>query len=346
MPLHVAHAIRSDGFAGVERYVSMSARRLAQLGHEVTVVGGQATRMRTELSGTAVTFIPAATTLEVWRALVGLRDRPDLIHAHMTAAELAAIGSRVRRQRPIVATLHFAAQRGATVPGRAIRPFVRRFLTEQLAISDFVRTASGERATVLRLGVEAQDPVEAVNRVILVAQRLEREKQTALAIEAFERTTAARDGWQLWIAGDGDERDALEQRAASTGLDIRFLGHRQDVDVLRRSAGIGLATAPAEPLGLSVIEAMAQGLPVVAAGGGGHLETIGKARPDLLFAPGDPTACASVIDHLAASPDLRRTAGSAVRAHQQEHLRLDDHVDGVLDVYHRVVEEARGGSRS
>ncbi len=69
-PLHVVHAVRSDAFAGVERYVATVAAELASRGHRVTVIGGDPPSMQTAIgAGHDVTVVAAATTGAVARAL-------------------------------------------------------------------------------------------------------------------------------------------------------------------------------------------------------------------------------------------------------------------------------------
>jgi glycosyltransferase involved in cell wall biosynthesis len=168
----------------------------------------------------------------------------------------------------------------------------------------------------------------------LVAQRLEPEKHTRDALEAWRASGLASDGWILRIAGDGSERGALEREAIDRELlAVEFLGHRADLPDLRRVSGILLATAAREPFGLSVAEAMAAGMPVVAAGSGGHLETVGAARPDLVYVPGDPHAAARTLRTLADDLEARRSAGHDLRAFQQRELNLDRHVDALVELY-------------
>ena len=88
---------------------------------------------------------------------------------------------------------------------------------------------------------------------------------------------------------------------------IDFVGQIADTDRLLGESSVVLATPPAEPFGLSVVEAMAHGVPVVAAAGGAHVETMGDAG--MLFPPGDARAAARCAGQLAADPDLRRKVG-------------------------------------
>ena len=228
---------------------------------------------------------------------------------------------------------------------RSGAPLIRRRLDLQIAISRFVADAVGEPTTTILNGVPdaaAEDPAD---HTVLVAQRLEPEKCTSVALEAWAESKLASDGWRLEIAGEGAERAGLEAETTRRGLEgVTFLGQQDDMTMLRARAGILLATAPKEPFGLSVAEAMAAGIPVVAADGGAHVETVGAARADLLYRSGDPADCARVLRRLAADVDARRRAGRDLRAFQQQFLGLERHV-GALEAAYRSVASNDSSAR-
>jgi glycosyltransferase involved in cell wall biosynthesis len=339
-PLHIVHVVLSATFAGVERYVVTVAGELVARGHAVTVIGDDRL-LGAPFAGSQVSFVGASAIPAAARAL---RHVPaaDVVHAHMTAAELAAVIGIGRRHTPIVATRHFAARRGASTVGRILAPRIERQLARQISISEFVARSIGEASTVIRNAVPDHPAVDPVGQVVLVTQRFDTEKRTHDALSAWRCSRLWEDGWELWLAGDGRDRVSLETYVTRNGLPgVRFLGHRDDVDSLRTQAGIVLATAPAEPFGLAVGEAMAAGLPVVAAAAGGHLETVGAARPDLLYPVADVEACAALLRRLATDLPLRRESGRDLRAFQQRELRIDAHVDRLESVYRTVVDERR-----
>src|SRR5262249_50920565 len=139
----------SADFAGVERSLTYVAPELARRGHDVTVIGGDPTSMRRPLVDAGVTFRPAATALEGARALAALRrSRPDLVHSHMTAADVAATATWPLLRAPLVSTLHFAQPRGRKASRRAAYRVLPRFFRVQIAISDFV-AATCETSTVV-----------------------------------------------------------------------------------------------------------------------------------------------------------------------------------------------------
>jgi glycosyltransferase involved in cell wall biosynthesis len=333
----VVHCIRSDTFAGVERYVAYVAPELCRRGWDVTVVGGDPQRMRAELG--QVRHLPAATTGRVLAELMRL-ERPALVHAHMTAAEAAAAAAHVTRHLPVVVTRHFAAPRGSSPLVRLGARVIRASLERQISISRFVADAIGEPSTVLLNGVPVARRTIAADLIVLMAQRLEPEKKTDVAIEAWARSALRHEGWRMVVAGSGRQRAELADRISQQDLggSVTLLGMHNDMAVLMSRASIFLATAPAEPFGFSVVEAMAAGVPVVAARGGAHTETVGSVSSRWLFSAGDAGEAASMLDALGHDPDGSERYGDRLRAAQQERLSLDVHVDCLEAIYRDVVK--------
>ena len=332
----VVHAVRSDSFAGVERYVCDVSGELLRRGWEVAVVGGDPKAMRQALPEGA-RLVPATTTAAVLRALVGL-GRTPLVHAHMTAAETASVASRPVTGARVVATRHFAAPRGGSTPVRVAGRLVARGISREVAISRFVASALGGEPLVLLNGVPNRagrpDPA---SRTVLVIQRLQAEKDTETAVRAFALSGLAADRWTLQVTGRGPLLDPLRQLASELGIGgaTEFLGFVDDPGALRHRAAAFLATAPAEPFGLSVAEAMAAGLPVVAADGGAHGEVLGDTG--LVFPAGDAAACAVLLRRLAHSPETRAHLGERAQDRQRRHLSLSGHVDRLEALYAEVL---------
>src|SRR3954451_13146282 len=107
--MRVVLVVRSDGFAGVERYLCSVAPRLNGLGCDPVVIGGDPARMTAELEG--VPHLAAETTGGVVKQLARV-GRCDVVHAHMSAAEVAAWLTRPRHRGVVVSTLHFATPQG------------------------------------------------------------------------------------------------------------------------------------------------------------------------------------------------------------------------------------------
>jgi glycosyltransferase involved in cell wall biosynthesis len=225
---------------------------------------------------------------------------------------------------------------------------IRRTLAAELTVSASAAKHCSGPVHVVLSGVPDSPAIDPAGSVVLVAQRLEREKATTEALDAWSLSGLGFQGWELWIAGDGEEREALERRVARDQLGgVRFLGHVADLSQLRRSSAVFLATSPVDSFGLAVAEAMAAGLPVVASAGGGHFETIGRATPEFLYPPGAADDCARLLNVLAHDAELRRRTGARAQSFQRSHLNLSTHVDRIMSIYRDVLSsEPRADSLS
>lgn len=338
--MRVAQVVCSDGYGGVERYVLNLGRGLARRGLDVVVIGGAESAMKADLRSYG-RWLPGDSPRQAWASLRSIGP-VDIVNTHMSEADLIGCVHRLTsRGSALVSTRHFAAARGSGPLARALmRPLGRAF-SAQIAISEFVRAAIDGDSSVVHSGVTPLDVVDDTGRgrYVLVAQRLETEKDTSTALRAWALAAARQHGWTLQIAGSGSQLPALQAEAHSLGVEgtVEFLGFRADVDALVAKAALVLAPTPREGLGILVLEAMAAGTPVTAAGGGGHLETIGRAAPDLLFAPGDPAGAARIIDALVDDPARRRESGTALRRAQRERFTIEQQVSGTMAVYDRVL---------
>ena len=120
----------------------------------------------------------------------------------------------------------------------------------------------------------------------------------------------------LWLAGEGDERGALERQAASLGVTARlhFLGWREDVAALLASADFLVCPSRHEPLGNVVIEGWAAGLPVIAARSAGPEALARDGESGLLVPIDDVPALASAMQRLIDDGGLRARLAASGRA--------------------------------
>lgn len=185
----------------------------------------------------------------------------------------------------------------AAVYGASLALWQRRLV----AHADAVVVPSAFALQRLRaLGVPLDRPVHVVGHVVrdaverstaaqgvhaLVVSRLAPEKGVGVAIAA-----CAAAGLPLVVAGDGPDREALQERAVGTGTIFVGRVDTQRLAELRATAGLAIVPSrSAETFGLAAAEAMAAGLPVVASAIGALAELCDPAG---LVAPGDPAALA------------------------------------------------------
>lgn len=142
---------------------------------------------------------------------------------------------------------------------------------------------------------------------------------------------------QLLIIGDGAERQALEREAQACGAPglIRFLGHRDDARQLLAACDVYANSSISEGISLTILEAMAAGLPIVATAVGGTPEII-DASCARLVPPRDPAVMSAAFELLAVDLDLRTSLGTAARRRVEERFTLDRMVREYRDVYYRV----------
>lgn len=250
--------------------------------------------------------------------------RDAVLHVHIAQAiipELAAVTAKLRRQ-PFVAHYHLDVD----VSGRLGWLFLlyKRFLlgwTLRAATRVIVLTPSQarfiedthrvrpENIAILPNGVhpsffQARRPVpmEGPFRLLFVG-RLAAQKNVPLLISALQEV---KTDTELVIAGDGDLRPELAALADGSAAKIRFVGTQRRSELLDWYAWADafVMTSEREGMPLVLLEAMASGLPIIAADAPGISEFV---RHDGLLVAPMPSAIAAAIDRLCGDPQLRRT---------------------------------------
>jgi alpha-1,6-mannosyltransferase len=161
--------------------------------------------------------------------------------------------------------------------------------------------------------------------LLVHCSRLSPEKRPERAVGALAELIRRGIPAALVIAGDGPRRRWLQARAE--GLPVRFLRHVADRTLLARllaTADVSIAPGPVETFGLSAMEALASGTPVVVSSSSALPELIGQAG---LAAEDNDVACADAVQSLLRrDPEERRTVARA----QAERYTWPNAVDGFL----------------
>jgi glycosyltransferase involved in cell wall biosynthesis len=169
------------------------------------------------------------------------------------------------------------------------------------------------------------------------------------SIKGFDialRAIAMLPGAYLWLAGEGEEEAALHALAAELGIEgrVRFLGWRRDPAALLDRADVLVVPSRQEALGLTVLEAWAQGIPVVASETPGARYLIEPETSGLLVPREDPAALAGAVARVLDSPSLaeRLVAGGGLRLAAE--FSESATVEAYLAYFERVVREAERSS--
>jgi glycosyltransferase involved in cell wall biosynthesis len=264
--------------------------------------------------------------------LLCLRVRPQVVHANSSkAGVLGRIAAWLTRVPIRIFTAHgwaFVQQgRGYLLLERFVRPLTtrvvcvsQRTLDEGLA----ARVCDAARSVVIRNGVDVDVPQASLDgeppRVVSVG-RLKAPKDFATLAAALSRVHASH---RAVVIGDGPDRRLLEGR-------VELLGERDDVAQQLAASDVFVLVSTSEGMPVSVLEAMAAGLPVVASAVGGIPELVGDTA--LLVPPSDPDALAEALERLLGDVDLRRRLGAAARQRVLEHFTLDASVEAHLQLY-------------
>ncbi|RFS81219.1 glycosyltransferase family 4 protein [Actinomadura spongiicola] len=188
--------------------------------------------------------------------------------------------------------------------------------------------------------------------VVACVGRLSYEKGVDLMLEAWERVAARRPEWRLHVYGGGPEEERLRAQADAAGLSgsVEFRGVVTEVEEALVEASIFALPSRAEGFPMSVLEAMAYGLPTVASDCAPGVRALIGERGGVLVEPGDVRAFARELERLIDDPDLRRALGAEARAAV---LRFHPDVvlarwDRLFDLLHRArpSERAAPGARN
>jgi alpha-1,6-mannosyltransferase len=219
---------------------------------------------------------------------------------------VAALNRLLMRQfDAIVVTSEYARREFAAGISQA------RARLHQIALGvDLATFRPPEAAATLLDGERAQRPLRLVH-----SGRLSREKTPHLAIAAAVELHARGVPIRMDVYGEGPQRAELERLAA--GRPIFFHGHvpgRAALSARLARADIALSVCPSETFGLSVLEALASGTPVVTADTGGARELVDEFCG--AWAAPVPEAIADSVLELAARPVAERRAAARRRAEQ------------------------------
>ena len=168
--------------------------------------------------------------------------------------------------------------------------------------------------------------------------RLDPVKNLAAMLRAHALLVQNHRDTRAVIVGDGPERGALEALAAELGIadSVIFTGYRSDVRALMAAFDVYLNTSTYEGVSLTILEAMAASLPVIATPVGGNPEVVIDQETGLLV-PARADAIADAISLLWLDPRRRGLMGDAGRQRVIRHFSIARMVDDYASAYHLAV---------
>jgi glycosyltransferase involved in cell wall biosynthesis len=339
--LRVAQVTLSLDVGGQERLLVEMARHRDQARFEWTVItlGPRGTLADTmEALGGRVVAIdaPGGFRPGLWRTLSRMfrAEHYDVVHTHDDRPLLygmpAAWWAGVRRR---VHTHHHGHLEKVT--------WRQRFLLRQASLfaEQFVCVSQDSARYMIDQGVAASRVSTLWNGIdltqfaysgpcddgpIVTVARLSPEKDIANLVRAARIVVDRQPHARFEIAGDGASRADLERLARELNLTthITFLGEMRDIPSLLGRARLFVLPSLTEGISLTLLEAMARGLPVVTTAVGGNPEVVEDERTGLLVPARDAEKLANAILGVVTDPDWGRRMGQAGRQRVEEHFDI------------------------
>ena len=344
---------------GAQTYVASLLPALAER-FDVAVAAHGLGPLRIAAEEAGARFIPlehVRRPVRPWRDLAGFlelvrllrRERPDIVHVNSSKAGLlgrfaaSVVGVPIR-----IFTVHgwaFAAHSGlAAAFYRWADRLARPLTTVTVCVSEHDRstgiragTCTAEGAVVIRngifLGGAPRARHERARPLLVSVGRLKAPKDFVTLARALALLPAG--SFEAVVVGDGPDRPALEAELRRLGLEdsVQLAGERPDVPDLLAAADVFVLSSRSEGLPVSVLEAMAAELPVVASSVGGLPELVVDGETGFLVAPGDANELASALRRLIEDRDLRRRLGAVGLVRAQTRFNLNASQRAHLELY-------------
>lgn len=330
--LRVAHVAESFAMGGLEKLLVAFARHADRAAHALRFVamGERGCRAgEIEDAGWPVEALEQPTgrrpRLVLRLAARFRRAGIDVVHTHSSGPLIYAVpAARLAGVRVVVHTRHHGHDPHTSARALAVCRFLSRAIDRVVCVSnDGVTLAADEGIAPRKLAAiwngidtaacQATGPRPRGPAVIVA--RLSPEKDVATLLRATALAVEQEPDFRLLIAGDGACRRDLNALASTLWLDahVRFLGPVDDLPALLATASLLVLPSLREGISPTLLEAMAQGLPVVATRVGGNPEVVVEGQTGLLVPPQAPDDLARALLRLWRDPDTSRRMGRAAR---------------------------------
>lgn len=315
--------------------------------------------------------INPANDLYVYRELSKIvrRFKPHIVHVRTIKGQLIGRLVAMHERIPIVVYTSHGYIFNSTHPwwvkqiAISMERYLKRITTMQIAVCEADRaaalqygTADPERIVVVLNGVETERFARNIPRreelrhklrlnpddiAIIFVGRFEWAKHPELLVEAFAKALPEVDHLKLILVGDGPLLAKCQQMAEELGISSRtdFLGKRLDVDEILPAGDIFTLSSRYEGLPLSMLEAMAAGLPVVVPDVGGIAEVVVHGVNGFIYPEGSRESLATHLVRLARNTILRKQMGATNAELARRELDLSRVIEENYRIYDELIEE-------
>lgn len=358
--MKILHLDTRPDWRGGQHQILLTMRGQRERGHDAQLLtrrGSPLDQRATSEKFTVHTFSPRFARLD---ALLCLREimhqqRFDVLHAHDPHALSAAWLVRAQLHSALIVSRRVAYPLSRGWPGLARYHAAHRII----AVSQFVARSvlaagiDASRVAVVYDGVEIPEITsaearnaarqrwncDAATRLLGCVGYLLPEKGQEVLLGAMKAVLEEFPACKLLLAGNGPMRSRLELlvRELSLGTSIIFAGFVEDTDAVYRALDLFVFPSVAEPLGSSLLAAMAHGLPAVAVASGGVPEIIEDGRNGVLVPPSDAAALATAICRLLRNSETAHLLGAEARETVVNRFTTALLADKTLQEYDRAI---------
>ncbi len=251
-------------------------------------------------------------------------EKPDAVHTHLGAARYVFPAAKMAKVRKVVHTVHNIAQKESPKLSRIMyRSYFKSGYAIPVALSDIIRDTiveeyklSEDKIPVILNGINLSNCVPkndydiCGNFKILHIGRFSLQKNHTALIEAFDLFHSKYPDSELWLVGDGEEREKAVGMTEEKGLSehVKFLGKQSNVYTFLHDADIFTLPSNYEGIPMTLIEAMGTGLPIAATPVGGIPDMLEK-NVDALLVENNVKAIADAFEKYYSDRELRQLHG-------------------------------------
>lgn len=283
------------------------------------------------------------------------RYRPAILHTHNPTPHQYGALAAVAAGIPVVVHTKHGRNQLLTAKGLWLERIAGRLTNTVVPVSEdaaevahTIERVPANRIQVIRNGIAVgaapSEPSDAARWRAVHVARLNGVKDQVTLLRAVRLVIDREPRFEMDIVGDGEERLALERLASDLGIAdrVHFHGFQDDVRSYLEQAGQFVLSSVSEGIALTLLEAMAAGLPVVATNVGGNREVVVQGKTGLLVPPRDPQAMADAMLSLMADPTKARSLGRAGRERVARDFSLEATVQAYEALYLRLIRQRLG----
>lgn len=354
--MNIVHLVSNKVWGGGERYVLDLCRRSADAGHSVAVItrGSRDVDAPFAAAGFIPGHLPLRGALDFFSPIVLARvlnrmSAPIVIHVHNFKDAYTAVRARDlmahRADARVVVTRHLVkAAKDSSMERQLYRSVDEMIFVSEAARQAFLSGRPGCDETKLHVVHNSIIPPGSVDRIsseddkvrLLYIGRISPEKGVDVLVDAMTKLSDL--PVHLTVAGMGRGKDVLplmrECRNSRIDDRVEWVGHIDNVYGAIAKADIGiLPTRVPEAFGLSALEFISQGVPVVASASGGPLEIFTDGTDGFLVEPGNAAALAQAIRRLVTDAPLRDRMGRAARDTFDSKFGYTQFLKKIIEIY-------------